>query len=162
MRKLPKVTRLDQSDTHVFATAAAPGEWAVSGAFAFADASPESIKGAELVAFGQSFLGLVSFGRATLVQVSEADDRDIESAIVALARHFVSDWGAPDMGTARPVAEEEVAFAEGLCADLAPGRLLTVEREFGEDGIVEKFRAVDRPKGMDHSKIWTMVPDNEP
>lgn len=35
--KLPRTLRLDPSDTFVFAQAAEPGEWAVTGTFLFLD-----------------------------------------------------------------------------------------------------------------------------
>ena len=38
--KLLRTIRFDDSDDQVYARAAVPGEWAVSGAFAFADATP--------------------------------------------------------------------------------------------------------------------------
>lgn len=157
--RLPRVIRLDRSDTHIFDAPAAPGEIAVSGAFAFADATPEGLKGRDLIAFGQTFLGLESFGRATLVQVSAVTAEDVETATRALAEHFVARWGAPDIEAAWPVARDEIAFAAGLCAEHGPGQLLAVEREFGPDGVVERFRAVQRPNPMDHGRVWTLVPD---
>jgi hypothetical protein len=36
-----------------------------------------------------------------------------------LAAQFVAHLGAPDVATARPAAEEEVALAEDLCRDHA-------------------------------------------
>lgn len=160
MRKLPRVIRLDQSDAHIFEAPAAPGEIAVSGAFAFADADPAALKGRDLIAFAQTFLGLGSFGRATLVQVARVADEDAEAATQALAYHFVEAWGAPDAAAALPVAREEIAFAESLCVEHAPGQLLAVERAFGDEGLVERFRAVARPNGLDHSRVWTLVPDD--
>ena len=38
--KLARTIRLDVSDTNVFTAAAKPGEWAVTGTFAFADSDP--------------------------------------------------------------------------------------------------------------------------
>ncbi len=40
MLKFPRTIRLDPSDTFVFERAAVPGEWAVSGAFAFWNRDP--------------------------------------------------------------------------------------------------------------------------
>lgn len=159
--RLPRVIRLDQSDARIFDPPAAPGEIAVTGAFAFADARADALKGRDLIAFGQGFLGLVSFGRATLVQVARVEASEVEAASLALARHFVERWGAPDVAAAMPVARDEIAFAAGLCADHAPGQLLAVEREFGAEGIVERVRAVARPKAMDHGRVWRLVPDDD-
>ena len=41
--KLLRTIRLDVSDTFVFEKAADPGEWAVSGAFAFWDRDPSAL-----------------------------------------------------------------------------------------------------------------------
>ena len=161
MPLLPKVIRLDQSDAHIFEVPASPGEIAVSGAFPFADADPASLKGRELIAFGQTFLGLESFGRATLVQVASVEAAEIDAATQKLAQHFVENWGAPTVEAALPVARDEIAFAESLCAGHQPGQLLAVERDFGEDGITERFRAAQRPQGMDHGRVWTLVPDDD-
>ena len=46
--KLLRTIRLDPSDTFVFDRAADPGEWAVSGAFMFADANPDTLDGKPL------------------------------------------------------------------------------------------------------------------
>ena len=43
MLKLPRTIRLDPSDTFVFEHAAEPGEWAVSGAFAFWNQDPAAL-----------------------------------------------------------------------------------------------------------------------
>ena len=60
--KLLRTIRLDPSDTFVFERAAEPGEWAVSGAFMFADADPETLEGKPRAAFRGGFLGVASFG----------------------------------------------------------------------------------------------------
>ena len=70
--KLLRTIRLDPSDTFVFERAADPGEWAVSGAFMFADADPETLDGKPRAAFRSGFLGVPSFGWSTLVQIVEA------------------------------------------------------------------------------------------
>ena len=43
--KLIRTIRLDPSDTFVFEKAAEPGEWAVSGAFAFWSRDPAMLEG---------------------------------------------------------------------------------------------------------------------
>ena len=43
--KLLRTIRLDPSDTFVFEQAAEPGEWAVSGAFAFWNSDPAMLEG---------------------------------------------------------------------------------------------------------------------
>src|SRR5262249_15189795 len=56
--KLLKTIRFDASDERVFDLAAAPDEWAVSGALAFAGAAPNSLTGKSRQAFANGFLGL--------------------------------------------------------------------------------------------------------
>lgn len=159
--KLLRTIRLDQSDAHVFARAAGPGEWAVSGAFAFAHLTPDDITGKLRQAFANGFLGLSSFGRATFVTVSEADEADLEAATDALARHFVTDYGAPDVDAALPAAREEIAFARELAAGQLVNRLYTVQRTFDEAGqIREQFRVVEPPSKPLHTRIWDVVEDD--
>ena len=56
--KLLRTIRLDASDSFVFEKPAEPGEWAVSGAFAFADCDPAELRGKARTAFRAGFLGL--------------------------------------------------------------------------------------------------------
>ena len=70
--KLPRTIRLDQSDTFVYARAAEPGEWAVTGTFLFFGVDPASLSGKDRQAFRAGFLGLDSFGWSTLAVVTEA------------------------------------------------------------------------------------------
>ena len=53
----PRTIRLDESDAFAFPCAAEPGEWAVSGAFAFAERDPAGIGGKDRQAFANGFLG---------------------------------------------------------------------------------------------------------
>src|SRR6476646_1473253 len=113
--KLIRTIRLDPSDTFVFARAAEPGEWAVSGAFVFWNADVAQLEGKARSAFRGAFLGIESLGWSTLVQVVEASAADRASVVETLAQQFVAHFGAPDIATARGAAKEEVAFAESLC-----------------------------------------------
>lgn len=157
--KLPRTIRLDRSDEQVFEIAAQPGEWAVSGAFAFWDEVPAEMPPKRRLAFAQGFLGLASFGRSTLVAVAEATPEDGEDAIRALARHLSEHYAAPTMEDASEAAQAEISFAASLCEQHPPNKLLTVERDFGDDGIRERFRAVEPPNPMDHSRVWRLIPD---
>ena len=155
--RLPRTIRMDVTDTFVFDHAAEPGEWAVSGAFAFADAEPGTLTGKRRPAFTHGFLGLSSFGWSTLVIVTPASDTDAESAIEALAAHFVDQYGAPSIDAARGAAEAEIRFAASLC-DKPVNSLLSVERRFADDGVVESFRVVEPSRKRDHAKIWEVAP----
>ena len=53
----PRVVRLDESDERVYETAAAPGEWAVPGAFVFLEVDIDQASGKVREAFRHGFLG---------------------------------------------------------------------------------------------------------
>lgn len=156
--KVLRTIRLDQSDSHVFERAAESGELAVSGAFAFAGVASDHLKGKRRQAFSNGLLGLTSFGRATFVAVTEADEAEIGSAREALAQHFVEAYGAPDLEAARPEAEAELAFALDLAREAQLNTLLTVKREIDDAGqIREAFRIVQPPSEPQHARIWDVV-----
>jgi hypothetical protein len=139
--KLLKTVRLDPSDTFVFERAADPGEWAVSGAFAFAPLDPSLLAGKARAAFRGGFLGLASLGRSTLVQVVEASEQDRLHAIDLLAKRLVESFGAPDFATARPAAEEEIGFVASI-SDHPVGMLVAVTRRHEEGETRESFRTL--------------------
>ena len=140
--KLAQVLRLDDSDENVFATAAQPGEWAISGGFAFSNWGESDLTGQARQAFANGWLGLDSFGRATFVAVCPVTASEYAALVERLARHFVESWGAPDPEAARPVAEEELRHMRDMCEDHDDNTLLIVERELVEAGLSEKFRAI--------------------
>ncbi|MGZ3294087.1 MAG: DUF6505 family protein [Xanthobacteraceae bacterium] len=144
--KLLRTIRLDPSDTFVFERAAAPGEWAVSGAFMFSDADPNKLDGKPRAAFRSGFFGVPSLGWSTLAQIVEASDADRAALVEMLARELRERLGAPDLAVARAAAEEEVAFAASLC-DHPHDTLIAVRRTFEEGAIREAFRTL-RPRGM--------------
>ena len=83
--KLLRTIRLDPSDTVVFEQAAEPGEWAVSGAFAFWNSDPATLEGKTRTAFRSGFLGLSTLGRSTLVQIVDATESDRLTVVDSLA-----------------------------------------------------------------------------
>ncbi len=143
--RLPRTIQLDASDRSVFDHAAEPGEWAVTGTFAFlGDAQDgEELTGKRRTAFQHGFLGTGSFGWSTLVMVADAPPAVVQSVTDALARHFMDQHGAPSAAAAQQVAEREVAFAASLC-EHPVGTLLTIFRQHGLDGVVEQFATVTR------------------
>ena len=143
--KLLRTIRLDPSDTFVFEHAAEPGEWAVSGAFMFADADPDALAGKARAAFRSGFLGVPSLGWSTLVQIVEASDEERTALVAALAEQLHARLGAPDLAAARAAAEEEVAFSASLC-DHPRDTLVAVRRTFEDGAIREAFRTL-RPRG---------------
>jgi hypothetical protein len=140
--RLPRTIRLDASDTVVFAQAAEPGEWAVAGTFLFAGRAATSLSRKEQIAFRTGFLGISSFGHSTLVVVSEASAEEREHAVEALGRQLVARLGAPDLATARPAAEEELALAEDLCRGHDIGTLVALYRSREGEAIREQFRTL--------------------
>lgn len=140
--KLARTIRLDESDLNVFPLAAQGDEWAIPGGFAFARWDESRLTGKDRQAFANGWLGLESFGRATFVAVAQISAAERAACVARLAAHFVAAYGAPDVEAARPVAEEEIAFMEELCAGHAPNTLLVVTRELREAGVHEAFRAI--------------------
>jgi hypothetical protein len=147
MIRLPRVLRLDLSDTLVFPRAAAPDEVAVAGGFLFWDQDPMALNTKERVAFRSAFLGVVSFGFSTLVAVAEVSPEQHAAAVDALAAHLVRHLGAPDPHTARPAAEEELAHAAALCAGHPVNTVLALSRTLRDGAIHEAFRTLEvRPR----------------
>jgi hypothetical protein len=140
--QFPKVVRLDSSDLQVFLQAAAPGEWAVPGSFAFSGARIEALTGKDRLAFAHGWLGTESFGYAALVE------------------HFVERYRAPGLGEALPAARSEADYAAGL-ADHKVHQLLALEREEGPKGLVERIRLVRPERADSHAKIWQIVDDDD-
>ncbi|KAB2919995.1 MAG: hypothetical protein F9K29_03830 [Hyphomicrobiaceae bacterium] len=160
--KLLKTIRFDGSDERVFDKAAEPGEWAVSGAFAFADRAPSSLTGKTRQAFANGFLGVASFGRSTFASVAHASAGEREEIERLLAQHFVAGYGAPDLDAALPAAREEVSFVEDLCRGVLINTVFAVRRTWGADGgIKEEFRTIAPPSGPPpHARIWTVTDDD--
>jgi hypothetical protein len=144
--KLLRTIRLDASDTFVFEKAAEPGEWAVSGAFAFWNRDAASLEGKARSAFRSGFLGVSSLGWSTLVQIVAANDKDRRDVVDTLARQLVSGFGAPTIEDALAAAEEEVAFAESLCSQ-PQDTLVAVHRTFEDGAVKESFRTLRPRKG---------------
>ncbi|MEO1470267.1 MAG: DUF6505 family protein [Pseudomonadota bacterium] len=142
---LARTLRFDASDENVFDPAAEPGEWAISGAFAFSNLAEADLAGPVRQAFANGWLGLESFGRATFVATAPIEPSEYAAQVEILAAHFVAQYGAPDLDAARPVAAEELAFMASICADHDANTLLVVERSLVEAGVNEAFRAI-RPR----------------
>ena len=143
--KLLRTIRLDASDSFIFEKAAEPGEWAVSGAFAFAQSGQADLQGKARTAFRAGFLGLESLGRSTLAQIVETHEKDRQVVVEMLAGQLASRFGAPNLDVARLAAEEEIDFVASLC-DHPSGVLVAVTRRYEGGAIREEFRTL-RPRG---------------
>lgn len=154
--KLLKTIRADTSDTFVFDRAAEPGEWAISGAFLFANLDPATLSGKPRTAFRSGFLGIGSFGWSTLAQIIEVSEEERSMAVEQLAARLVERYGAPDLATARPAAEEEIAFAASLC-DHPPGMLVAVSRRYENEAIRESFRTLQANSYAKPAPVFSFV-----
>lgn len=161
--RLLRTIRLDPSDGFVFARAAAPGQWAVSGAFLFDGVDPAGLDAKARIAFRSGLLGIEDFGWSTLAVVVEASEAERAEAVEALARALVAQCGAADVATARPAAEEEIGFAAAL-AELPPGTLIAVRRSFEAGELREQFRTLARRPGADlhaGARVFQIVETDE-
>ena len=154
--KLPRIVRLDTSDTKVYARAAEAGEWAVPGAFRFAGVDPATLDKKSRQAFKSAWLGLDGFGDATVVEAIEASDEQYEACVRKLAAHFVEAYGAPDILAAAQAAREELGYAAQL-AEHPNHTLLILEREPVEGGgVSERVRVVVKSRAGDHARVWEL------
>jgi hypothetical protein len=162
--KLLRTIRLDPSDTFVFDRAAAPGEWAVSGAFMFSGVDPTGLTGKARAEFRAGLLGAASFGWSTLAQIVEASEQDRAAVVEQLAQQLVDHCGAPSLAEARAAAEEEVAFASSLCTHPAD-TLIAVHRTHEDGEIREAFRSLrprDGPKPLRAFSFLEVQGEEEP
>ena len=154
--KLLRTIQLDPSDTFVFERAAEPGEWAVSGAFAFWAGNPTALEGKARTAFRSGFLGVDTLGWSTLVQIVEASQAERANLVETLAQRLVDHYGAPDMDAARGAAEEEVAFAESLC-EQPQETLIAVHRTYEEGELRETFRTLRPREGPKPARAFSFM-----
>ncbi len=154
--KLIRTIRLDPSDTFVFENAAEPGEWAVSGAFAFWNRDPSILEGKARAAFRSGFLGVSTLGWSTLVQIVDASADDRAAVIYALAKQLIANFGAPTAGDAVAAAEEEVAFVESLCTQPID-TLIAVHRTFDEGAVRESFRTLRPRSGAKPARAFSFL-----
>lgn len=144
--KFARVIRLDESDVEVFRDAADPGEWAIPGTFAYSNWTEAELKGKPAQEFAHGWLGLSSFGRASVVAVTSITEAERDGLVDLLAFHFTEAWGAPNVEAARPVAEEEIAHMIDMCGEHPDNTLIVVERSLGPAGVNDKFRLIP-PQG---------------
>lgn len=141
-----RVIRLDETDENVFDHPAEAGEWAIPGTFEFSNWTEAELTGKARQAFAHGWLGLESFGRASVVAVAPITEAEKQALTERLAGYFVSAWGAPDIDAAWPVAAEEIRHMAELCAEQAANTLAVIERELTEAGVKERFRLIP-PQG---------------
>ena len=154
--KLLRTIRLDASDTFVFDAAAAPGEWAVSGAFVFWDKNPATLDGKKRAAFRSGFLGVNSLGWSTLVQIVETTEAERAVFVALLAEQLAHHFGAPTIAAAKAAAEEEVAFAQSLCT-VPQDSVIAVHRTFEDGAVRESFRTLRPREGLKPTRVFSFL-----
>jgi Family of unknown function (DUF6505) len=154
--KLLRTIQLDPSDTFIFEPAAKPGEWAVSGAFAFWNGDPAALQGKARSAFRGGFLGVQSLGWSTLVQIVEASEADRAKLVELLALRLTERFGAPDLEAARAAAEEEVTFAASLCSE-PKDTLIAVHRSYENGEVRESFRTLKPRNGPKPARAFSFL-----
>ena len=140
--KFARTIRFDESDENIFARAAEPGAWAISGSFEFSNWTEADLTGKSRQAFANGWLSLTDFGRATFVAIAQIEPDERAALENRLAEHFVTYYGAPSIADALPVARDEISFMADLCADHAPNTLLAVSRSLTTAGVNEAFKAI--------------------
>lgn len=141
--QLARAIHFDESDTRVFPNAARTGEWCISGGFEFSNWSEGDLVGKARQAFSNGWFGLETSGRVTFVAVTQIEAAEVEVLTDALAQHFVTYYGAPDIAAAHPVAAEEIRHMLELCDEHEANTLLTVARELTPAGVREAFRVIE-------------------
>jgi hypothetical protein len=142
---LPRTTAPISARTR-FPVAAAAGEWAIAGSFRFLHRDPASLVGREAGVFKASWYGLGSFAPALHVEVAEITLDELEQAARGLAAHLLEAWNLDDATVAIETAREEIEFALALAAH-PRGTRLAMEREFNEQGLIERAVVVGDAPG---------------
>ena len=57
-------------------------------------------------------------------------------------------------------ARQEAEYAADLC-DHPAGTLLSIEREFTDEGVAERIGVVPKKDEGSHAKIWSVVEDDD-
>ncbi|MEL6838087.1 MAG: DUF6505 family protein [Pseudomonadota bacterium] len=157
---LARAIHFDESDMNIFHTPARTGEWCISGGFEFSNWSEGDLTGKAKQAFTNGWLGLETFGRVSVVAITKIEDHEVAVLTNALAAHFVSHYGAPDVAAASGVAAEEIAQMSELCKDQDPNTLLMVARELTEAGVKESYRIIEpQSAGLDQFAIHGSLDD---
>ena len=158
--KFARTIRFDKSDLNIFPLASEEGELAVVGTFSFYNIKPEDLKGKVKQAFSNGFLGCSTFGFSTLVSLVSINENDIKKLQINLGKYFIDNYGAPSKEVAEKAASEEINFMLDLCKEHELGSLLSLSRDFSEEGIKEKFRNLPKADSCAEQKIWTVVEED--
>jgi hypothetical protein len=141
--KLARAIHFDASDTRVFHSPARTGEWCISGGFEFSNWTEGDLVGKAKQAFANGWMGLETFGRASLVAVAQLEPFERDALARSLAQHFVDIYGAPSLDAAMGTALEEIDQMIALCEEQSSNTLLTVSRDLTEAGVKESYGLIE-------------------
>lgn len=160
--KLARAIHFDDSDTRVFHSPARTGEWCVSGGFEFSNWSDGDLVGKAKQAFSNGWMGLETFGRTSLVAVTQLEPFERDALAASLAQHFVQIYGAPSIEAAMGTAQEEIAHMIDLCEEQPPNTLLTVSRTLTDAGVKESYGMIEpQSAGIEQFAVHGSL-DDEP
>jgi hypothetical protein len=151
---LARAIHFDESDMNIFHSPARTGEWCISGGFEFSNWGEGDLTGKARQAFSNGWLGLETFGRVSVVAITQVEPSELDALVTNLAQHFVDIYGAPSVEEAQGVARDEVMHMVDICDGQAPNTLLLMSRELTEAGVKESYRIVEpRDAGLDQFAI---------
>ena len=157
---LARAIHFDESDMNIFHSPARTGEWCISGGFEFSNWGEGDLTGKARQAFANGWLGCETFGRVSVVAVTQVEPAEIETLVSALSQHFVDLYGAPSLEAARGVALDEVMQMVDICDGQAPNTLFLVSRELTEAGVKESYRIVEpKDAGIEQFAIHGSLDD---
>ena len=158
--KFARTIRFDKSDLNIFPLASEEGELAVVGTFSFYNIKPEDLKGKVKQAFSNCFMVCSTFGYSTLVSLVNISEEELKTLQNKLGQYLIDNYGAPSKDVAEKAASEEINFMLELCKDHDLGSLLSLSRDWSEEGIKEKFRNLPKADSCAEQKIWTVVEED--
>jgi len=146
MPKFLKAVRLDNSDDEMYRQGGAcdESEWVTTGGFAVCDLA-EGYRCDPRCHCDASFVSLTRRARCTLAEVVEVQDADIAIFKDQMTQHLLFGWKAPDIETARGVAEEEIDYTVELAGTFPAEMWISVKRSPGTNGAIdEQYSQYDR------------------
>lgn len=158
---LARAIHFDESDMNIFHAPARTGEWCISGGFEFSNWTEGDLAGKARQAFANGWLGVETFGRVSVVAITQIEEPEMDALVTALAQHFVEIYGAPSLEAASGVAREELMQMVEICDGQPANTLLLVSRELSDAGVKESYRIVEaRDAGLDQFAIHGSLDDD--
>lgn len=160
---LARAIHFDESDMNIFHSPARTGEWCISGGFEFSNWGEGDLAGKARQAFANGWLGIETFGRVSVVAVTQIEPVEMDALVLALAQHFVDVYGAPSVADAQGVARDELMQMADICDGQSANTLLLVSRELTDAGVKESYRIVEpRDADLDQFAIHGSLDDDHP